>query len=132
MKIDKWSQTADMNEERTYAACTVIEGKIVVCGGSFNGNVLKSVGVYDYYENKWSYFLDMIERRWNHALVSTGNKMFVVGGFKKFTCEIFDSYSRIFSCMKTCSDFTNDMESFKAVCISNHVIVFGEVLGKHQ
>ena len=58
--------------------------------------------------------------------------MFVIGGYKKSTCEIFDSYSRKFSYIKTCSDFTNDMCYFQAVCIDNRIVVFRENYGKNQ
>ena len=123
---------ADMNVKRQYAACTVYEGKIVVSGGCRNSFYLKSVEAYDYYENKWTYFLDMNEGRYKHASVSMGNKMFVIGGYRKSTCEKFDSYSRKFSYIKTCSDFSNDMGYFQAVCIDNRIVVFGKVRGKNQ
>ena len=42
---------------------------------------LKSVETYDYYEDKWTYLADMIEKRSDHAVVSIGNKTFVIGGF---------------------------------------------------
>ena len=32
-KNDKWTQRAEINQTRCYAACTVFEGKIVVTGG---------------------------------------------------------------------------------------------------
>ena len=46
-------------------------------GGYYKGT---SVETYDYYENKWTYLPDMIESRCDHASVSMGNKMFVIGG----------------------------------------------------
>ena len=39
MKRDRWSQIADINENRDDAACTVYEGKIVVSGGWNNGSL---------------------------------------------------------------------------------------------
>ena len=66
----------------------------------------------------------MNEKRCDHASVSMGNKMFVIGGCVKSTCEIFDSCSRKFSYIKTCSDFTNDMGYFEAVCINNRIVIF--------
>ena len=102
-KDDKWSQIADLNEERIAAAFTVFEGKIVVSGG-----FQSSVEAYDYYENKWTFLPDMIHSLRQHVSVSIGNKLFVIGGFEK-SCEIFDSFSRKFCSIKTCLDFTNAM-----------------------
>ena len=131
MKSDRWTQIADMNNERLCGVCTVYEGRIVVSGGN-NFIGLKSVEAYDHYENKWTFLPDMNEVRYDHALVSMGNKMFVIGEFKKSTCEMFDSSSRRFCYIKTCSDFTNDMGNFQAVCIDNRIVIFGEVVGKNQ
>ena len=86
-----------MNVERGLAACTDLEGKIVVTGGANDYDQLKSVEAYDYYENKWTYLPDMIEKRSCHAAVSMGNKLFVSVGYKTSSCEIFDSISRYFT-----------------------------------
>ena len=51
MKSDRWSQIADMNEERYFAACTVYEGKIVVCGGYVRRS-MRTAEAYDYHEKK--------------------------------------------------------------------------------
>ena len=61
-----------------------------------------------------------------------GSKMFVIGGYTKSTCEIFDGYSRKFCYIKTCSDFTNDMYNFQALCVSNCIIIVGTVWGEHR
>ena len=75
------NKIADLKIAREFAACTVFEGKIVVTGGyNYVHSELKSVKAYDYYKNKWTYLPDIIEKRCNHAVVSMGNKMFVVGG----------------------------------------------------
>ena len=74
----------------------------------------------------------MNEERCDHASVSMGNKMFVIGGYGKSTCEIFDSYSRKFCCLKTCSDFINNMFNFQALCVSNRIIIVGIVRVEHQ
>ena len=58
---------------------------------------LKSVEAYDHHENKWTNLLDMIEARCNHAAVSMGNKMFVIGRAYTTCCEVFDSFSRKFT-----------------------------------
>ena len=59
--LDNWSQIADFDVERDCFACTVFKGKILVTGGINDYNEIKSVEAYDYYENKWTYLLEMIE-----------------------------------------------------------------------
>ena len=46
MKCDKWSQIADINENKDHVACTVYEGKIVVSGG-WGYDSLNSVEAFD-------------------------------------------------------------------------------------
>ena len=67
MKNDRWSEIADMNEERFEAACTVYEGKNIASGGSGKSveayEDLILVEAYDYYKNDWNYLPGMIERQ---------------------------------------------------------------------
>ena len=50
IKCDRWSQIAELEVNRANAACTVLEGEIVVTGGCDNGyKELKSVEQYDYH-----------------------------------------------------------------------------------
>ena len=100
-KMDKWIQKADISMNRLFLACTLFEGKIVVSGGMSDFEDIKSVEAYDYYENKWTYLPDMIEGRCVHASVSMGNKMFVIGGSDTSSYEVFDSYSRKFTSIKS-------------------------------
>ena len=95
-----FSFIAQMNTCRRSAAWTVFEGKLVVCGGIDDRNfkVLKSVEAYDHHENKWNYLPEMLYARYDHELVSMGNKMFVVGGVTD--CEVFDSFSTKFTLIK--------------------------------
>ena len=83
---------------------------------------MKSVEAYDYYENKWTYLPDMIEERCFHASISIGNIMFVIGGWGTSPCEVFDSFSRKFTSIKS---LTNIYESyFQAISIGNVIVVF--------
>ena len=85
---------------------------------------MKSVEAYDYYEDKWTYLPDMIKERCNHAAVSTGNKMFVIGGYRSSNCEIFDTYSRKFSSIKSFLNVSyTDGSYFEAICAGNKIIV---------
>ena len=126
-KNDKWLQLIATKENRYLASCTVFEGKIVVSASKSDNVVyrtLNSVEAYDYYENKWTYLPDMIEERYGHASVSMGNKLFVIGGYKNTSCEVFDSFSRKFSSFNTALIRTIIPFNNEAVCVGNKVIVF--------
>ena len=110
-----------MNEERSDAACTVYEGKIVVIGGKY----LKSVEAYDCYENKWTYLPDINEERCQHASVSMSNKLFLIDDTES-TCEMFNSFPKTFSWIKTCSKFTDDICYVHAVCIGQQFLNCGK------
>ena len=93
--------------------------------GGFNDNaIFKSVEIYDYYENKWTYLPDMIEKRSCHAAVSIGNKMFVIGGYHTSTCEIFHSFSRKFTYIKSINYHSKYECPYEAVCIGHTIVVF--------
>ena len=119
-----WNKVTYLNEARNRAACTVFEGKIVITGGQ-DYHRLKSVESYDHYENKWTFLPDMIETRHSHAAVSMGNKMFVIGGYKTTSCEVFDSFSGNFteikSGLKVCD--VKDSWYFDAFCIGHYIVV---------
>ena len=51
-KNNQWIQKAKMNQTRSYAACTVFEGKIFVTGGMYKWIRLQSVKAYDYHQNR--------------------------------------------------------------------------------
>ena len=89
---------------------------------------LNSVETYDYYENKWTHLADMIEERQSHSSVSMGNKLFLFPGSRNSTCEVFDSFSRLFCYIKANKGFTYDMLSFHAVGISNQIIIICTML----
>ena len=75
--------------------------------------------------NNWTYLPDMIEKRFDHAAVSMGNKMFVISGEHYFSCEVFDSTSRKFTYIKkmlACASFERNV--VRAVIIGHKIIVF--------
>ena len=109
-----------MKNHRRDAGCTVFEGKIVVSGGFYN---LKSVEAYDYYENKWNHFPDMIQGKDSHGSVSLGNKFFVIG----YTSEVFDSLSRVFTEIKKINNKSYTLRRTVLVGIDYKIIVFGTI-----
>ena len=50
----------------------------------------------------------MIKERWYHAVVSMGDKMFVIAGDETTNCEVFDSFSRKFT--NIYSEISPDLE----------------------
>ena len=65
----------------------------------------------------------MIQGRHDHASVSMGNKMFVIGGHKTTSCEVFDSFTRQFTTIKSCLIPKMKSRYFKAVCTGNNIVV---------
>ena len=95
----QWNDVAGLNESRTSASCTVFEGRIVVSGG-YRIETSNSVEAYDHIADSWSYMPYMIEDRSHHKSVAVKNKLFVVGGLLKTTCEVFDSTCNKFVLLK--------------------------------
>ena len=90
---------------------------------------MRTVEAYDYYENKWTYLTDMIEERFNHAAVSMGNKMFVIGGDISTNFEVFDSCSRKFTNILSDIKIPDFREwFFKAFNVGNNIVVFQDSL----
>ena len=124
MRNDKWTPLASTKQNNYHAACTVFEGKIVVIGGKNKLSLSKYVEAYDYYEDKWTYLADMIKERFNHAAVSMGNKMFVIAGLDNSSCEVFDSFSRKFTCVNAAVMKIVKPSRSYAVCVGNKIIIF--------
>ena len=123
-QTSKWSLIADMNSYRQLPGCTVYEGKIVVTGGCHNNVGLKLVESYDHHENKWTDLPSMIDGRYKHGAVSLGNKMFVVGGWKTFTCEVFDSSSRKFTSITQLLPVNNLIYDYASVVSIGYKVLY--------
>ena len=119
------NELARMNTSRISPTCAVFEGKIIVTGGKNNDHTLKSIESYDYYENKWTNLPNMLEERNDHAAVSMGNKLFVIGGRYTTNCEVFDSFSRKFTEINSRIKFSVIKKwYFDAICIGKYIVVF--------
>ena len=129
-KHGKWSLMGQTNKCRRSASCAVFEGKVVISGGIHDFDLYdfkfeKSVEAYDYYENKWIYLPDMIKERWNHATVCMGNRMFMIGGNKTDSCEVFDSFSRKFASVQKLPKYIGKTDFAKrTICVGNKILVF--------
>ena len=86
---------------------------------------LKSVEEYDHHENKWTYLPDMIKERCNHAPVSMGNKMFVIGGWNINSCELFDNISRRFVKLQELPEGFRALDFQKrTICVGSKIMLF--------
>ena len=64
-------------------------------------------------------------RRFNHASVSMGSKLFVIGGYKSTSCEVFDSCSRKFININLEIKSTAfDKYFFRAFSIGPNIVIF--------
>ena len=127
IKSNERNKRAEIYDLSSSAACTVFESKIVVTGGSSRSESsrLKSVEPYDYHDNKWTYLPDMKDKRSSHVAVSMGNKLFVIGGYRISSCEVFDTCSRKFTIIKLEMKVSAIEKScFRALCIGSSIVVF--------
>ena len=75
-----------MNEYRANAAATVINDKIICCGGG-NGNVwLDSVEIYDPFSNIWTFCAYLPQPTTGHVAVEIGGNLNVIGGWTGECC----------------------------------------------
>ena len=125
-----WMRIAKLNIYRRDMGCAVFEGKIVVTGG-FHELPEKSVEAYDHHEKKWSYFPEMVNRKFGHKAVSVGNKLFVIGGIKRWFFEVFDSRSRKFTNLKKMIEFEEFGPTYASlVNIGYKIIVIQEIVNE--
>ena len=131
-----WKDVSVMNEKREDAACAVFKGKVVVSGGYTHNEYLTSVEVYDHIGDSWSYMPNMVEYRYRHKSVAVKNKLFVVGGWVKRCCEVYDPTSNKFVLLKSPpSSFMSPYYRFrgylrrlaKVTSIGSKLAVFGQL-----
>ena len=137
-KKNVWGKIAHMKESRSYPACTVFDGKIVVSGGSrwdkelFFEDKLNTVEYYDYCTNKWAYMPSMKKHRFRHNSVGIRNQLFMLGGhslaFHSISCEVFNIYTGVFTIIKP-AKFSLKREHSCVVPIGNSIFVFNKDKG---
>ena len=120
-----WRETAEMSEARCYAACSVYQGRVVVCGGIGDGRLKDTVEAYDHVADAWSKMPKMVKRRKDHRSVSVKSKLFVVGGNLSQSCEVFSSTTNKFTLLKEPAiDFGGD--PVEMIAIGTDLFVFFE------
>ena len=86
-RTDAWTQKADMQYGRRYAAVAVVNGKIYVFGGSSLPN---SVECYDPATDTWSLRADMPTGRGGAVAEVLNGKIYVIGGALGDPTEEYD------------------------------------------
>ena len=117
----------NINEARQLSACTTFEGRVIVSGGYVNyddDDYLNTVEVYDHVANKWSYMPNMIDGRCDHSIVAVRSKLFVFGGFRTETCEVFDSCVKKFVLLKPPSSLLGFAETSRALSVGSKILIF--------
>lgn len=70
-----------MKCSRSHAAATVLKGKIIVCGGiSGQNDILNSIECFDPESGVWPMLNDLPTPLADHALVSDGSRLLLMGG----------------------------------------------------
>ena len=116
-----------MNDGKEYSVYLVFEGKMVVSGGFNISDELKSVELYNYHENKWTYLPDIIYSRVRHGSVSMCKKMFVIGGqINSSKFEWFDSITRKFIMVKQ-SILLNNIKATCVFSIGYKILAFSDI-----
>ena len=104
----------------------MFEGRVYSSGYS------QTVEMYDHIADTWSNIPNMIEERHSHKSVAIKNKLFVVGGSPRRTCEVYDSTCDNFVLLKQLPvHFQTYLGSpGKVISIGSKLFVFGSTQPK--
>ena len=124
----KWEEVAPMRERRSKMAASVLNQKLIVCGGWINGEVLNSSESYDVQLDQWTATSPLKENRQAHTSVSYNGSLLCLGGssmYKTFSTveqlnDLKESW-RYFSSMQT------PRAQFAAVKYDDCVYVIGGI-----
>ena len=95
-KRKSWKKVSSMNEARRCSASVVFQSNIVISGGiGANREVISSVETYDAFADKWTQMPNMTIVKYDHKLVSSKNKLFVIDRDATHF-ELFDNHSNKF------------------------------------
>ena len=131
-KSNEYKEVSRMNSTRAAASSVVFKGTIFVTGGFYFYNDrtevdLRTAERYDHASDSWSQLPEMVQPRSCHGSVAIRNKIFIVGGIGRDTCEVFDAVSAKFSLLaKTSPVFKGwDVKEKKTFSFGNKVVVPG-------
>ena len=138
-KTNDWYTPAFVSEETVHSSCTVFEGKIVFSGGTECSRFIlhhrprRGVEIYDFFANRWSPMPNMLQRRTNHASIGIRNKLFIIGGSRTNTCEMYDSFGGNFvninPMMQINAALQCSSRNFSFVTMGNKLTVFNSNCG---
>ena len=119
-----FKQVAKMKFNKSYAACSAYQGKVVVSGGYSYGRYLSVVEAYDQTSDKWVEMPSLIIPRSQHCQVSVRSKLFIIGSFNE-SCEMLDSDNQRFVFIKKpAKSQLSYSRSFEAVSIGNKIVAY--------
>ena len=112
-----------MNVTRSYAACAIFKETIVVSGGiGYDSNALRTVELYDVFDDVWTPMPSMTEERSSHSLICVKSKLFAIGGtFLNTDCEVYDKTSNMFVTLEASSFLSYNV---KSVLIGSKIFVY--------
>ena len=113
-----------MLEKRQFAASAAFQNMIFVCGGLDDRGLLRSTEVFDPEHFKWKSFPGMCLRRFQHKAVASDNKLFVLGGTRRFSSEVYDSVSNVFTLMMKTPTTSRRIPHLQTVLIYKKIYVF--------
>ena len=80
----KWTEVASLSKARSYFGCSVVNGRIVVSGGSGSGGSSES---YNEGSNEWREISTLNHERYGHSVVGFGGRAYAIGGWGKKSTE---------------------------------------------
>ena len=131
-RTNRWSDKKLLRVRRVNAACVEFHGGIVILGGYSDGGWLRSVercdgsfsGKHGRKLKPWERWPDMMDARFGHSAVVIKDKLFVVGGDRTLSCEVFDLISSSFTRI---NDLPNGMQmqiiTNKVATVGSEIVV---------
>ena len=113
-----------MRKKRQFAASVAFQNMVLVCGGDRGKDRLRTTRLFDPEDFKWKRLPDMCHSRARHKAVASENKMFVLGGTKKFSCEMYDSVSNVFTLLTNTPATCSIVHYLQTVLIDKKIYVF--------
>ena len=100
----EWVEVAPMGRTRQMHACGVVRDQRLYCTGAYAGD--NTAEVYDASTNVWTSIASMSQKRYGHAAVGFGDRLYVFGGnYRNYdltpTCEMYDPGSDSWSNLAT-------------------------------
>ena len=122
-KEKRWKKVCGMYDVRSYSACAVFQGNIVVAGGfDASQRFLDTVESYDVFADKWTTMPSMIHGKCRPSLAVVKNKLFAIGHGADHTtshCEVLDNERNQFVVL---ARFRIRFDN--AISVGNKILVF--------